>query len=592
MSYGISPGRDPGRSARSRMWRARLRFALPVVTLSCAGSTEPPVASALAVGTAPNGATSGLSLNVQPAIRVVSGSGQLIAASTASVTASIFAGGGVLQGTTTVVATGGLATFTDLRIDGAGVQTLLFSAVGLDPVAAAGVAVAQVPASVVIERTAAGLYNGVPFEIQPRIEVRDHAGLRLQGGSPSIIVSKVNGNGTLAGTLTASAIAGLATFSDVAVSGSGTHTLSYSLFANPAVNVESLPMEVFSAIKVTDVALGAEHACAISIGGYVYCWGDNVYGKAGQPPMTNGTVPIPRRISGSRTYSAVTAGTQFTCALATDGLAYCWGYNALNQLGGGSTLLVEHVPVAIEGSAAFVSLAAGETHTCALTSAGASLCWGGNAYGELGVGHSNPRIGPGATSGATTFAALDAGGFTTCGLSAGALHCWGANASPATPPANKTPQLEIGGLTLAAVSLGLNHKCGLVATDGWYCWGQNNQYQFGDGTGLASSTPKRINELSSFVSLDGSVSGGCGVTAVGAAHCWGSGRIGDGTMTPRPTPVAVSGGLSFAFVRVGGVVTCGVTMSQELYCWGSNGKSAVGDGTTTNRDVPTRVGSP
>ena len=54
-------------------------------------------------------------------------------------------------------------------------------------------------------------------------------------------------------------------------------------------------------------------------------------------------------------------------------------------------------------------------------------------------------------------------------------------------------------------------------------------------------------------------------------------------------PVAVSGGLTFRSIAVGGVHTCGLTTSGAAYCWGWNERGSLGDGTNTNRSVPTAV---
>src|SRR2546422_4397331 len=74
----------------------------------------------------------------------------------------------------------------------------------------------------------------------------------------------------------------------------------------------------------------------------------------------------------------------------------------------------------------------------------------------------------------------------------------------------------------------------------------------------------------------------CGLTASGAAYCWGSKiYLGDGTTLQRddprsvflphaqPAPVLVVGALSFAAVRAGSGHTCGITTAGAAYCWGS-----------------------
>ena len=49
-------------------------------------------------------------------------------------------------------------------------------------------------------------------------------------------------------------------------------------------------------------------------------------------------------------------------------------------------------------------------------------------------------------------------------------------------------------------------------------------------------------------------------------------------------------GLSFRQVSAGGGHTCGVTTTNVAYCWGENYSGQLGDGTTTNRLIPTLVG--
>ena len=66
----------------------------------------------------------------------------------------------------------------------------------------------------------------------------------------------------------------------------------------------------------------------------------------------------------------------------------------------------------------------------------------------------------------------------------------------------------------------------------------------------------------------------CGVTTDNRAYCWGyngSGQLGDGTSTNRQLPTAVLGGLRFRHVNVGQDHSCGITTANRAYCWGFNG---------------------
>src|SRR5450759_2505295 len=73
---------------------------------------------------------------------------------------------------------------------------------------------------------------------------------------------------------------------------------------------------------------------------------------------------------------------------------------------------------------------------------------------------------------------------------------------------------------------------------------------------------------------------------------WGynsNGQLGDGTATQRNVPTAVSGGLTFASIVAGTFHTCGLTSAGAAYCWGYNAFGNLGDNTTTDRSTPVVV---
>jgi alpha-tubulin suppressor-like RCC1 family protein len=88
------------------------------------------------------------------------------------------------------------------------------------------------------------------------------------------------------------------------------------------------------------------------------------------------------------------------------------------------------VPVPVSGGLAFVQRAAGSFigHTCGLTSDGAAYCWGNNAVGQLGDGFTSSSLVPSAVTGGLEFVSIDAGFRHTCGHAiTGTLYCWGSD---------------------------------------------------------------------------------------------------------------------------------------------------------------------
>src|SRR5207253_11201558 len=94
---------------------------------------------------------------------------------------------------------------------------------------------------------------------------------------------------------------------------------------------------------------------------------------------------------GGTGWTAVAAGSGFTCAKKSDHSLWCWGDNYYGQLGDGTT--TNHgLPAVVAG--AWQSVSAGLIHTCAIGSDGALSCWGGNVAGQLGDGSTTAQAPP------------------------------------------------------------------------------------------------------------------------------------------------------------------------------------------------------
>jgi alpha-tubulin suppressor-like RCC1 family protein len=126
----------------------------------------------------------------------------------------------------------------------------------------------------------------------------------------------------------------------------------------------------------------------------------NSGGQVGDGTVFDRTVPT--AVSGSLEFELIDVGAPHTCALGTDGSAYCWGLNELGQLGDGTfTQRLEPTPVL--GGHTYTSLVSGGLHNCAIETDGTAYCWGDNEDGQLGDGSGSRTAGAaGATDSSET----------------------------------------------------------------------------------------------------------------------------------------------------------------------------------------------
>ena len=170
------------------------------------------------------------------------------------------------------------------------------------------------------------------------------------------------------------------------------------------------------------------------------CWGYNNNGRLGDGTTTTSSTPVAVSLPAGRTATALALGDWHSCAILDDGSAMCWGYNAFGQLGDGTTT-DSNIPVAVNLPAGrtATALAVGGYHSCAILDDGSAMCWGYNFYGQLG-------------DGTTTYSS--------------------------TPVAVILPA----GRTATALALGGAHSCAILDDASTMCWGYNNYGQLGDGT--------------------------------------------------------------------------------------------------------------
>jgi hypothetical protein len=210
---------------------------LPTVTFQATGVAGPPTQLAMVTQPA-SSAQSGAVLSRQPKVRLEDAGDNPTATDGVAVTVALASGpAGTLSGTLVVNTIDGQATFTDLAISGpVGSYTLRFTSPGLSPISSAAVVLSGgAAASIAITTQPSGSADdGVPFARQPVVELRDADDNLVDGVEVDAAIE--SGGGTLSGTTSVETVNGKATFTDLAIGGSGSHTLRFSAQSLSAIS--------------------------------------------------------------------------------------------------------------------------------------------------------------------------------------------------------------------------------------------------------------------------------------------------------------------------------------------------------------------
>lgn len=125
-----------------------------------------------------------------------------------------------------------------------------------------------------------------------------------------------------------------------------------------------------------------------------------------------GATPV--NVAGLSGVAVLTAGNGFSCAVLANGTVKCWGANDEYQLGDG-TNINRSSPGSVIGLTSVTSMAAGDTHACAVTGSTVK-CWGANAHGQLGDGTTVSRSSPANVFGIATAANVGLGDQFSCAV--------------------------------------------------------------------------------------------------------------------------------------------------------------------------------
>jgi alpha-tubulin suppressor-like RCC1 family protein len=197
-------------------------------------------------------------------------------------------------------------------------------------------------------------------------------------------------------------------------------------------------------------AVARSGAATALAAGSLRAWGDDLSGQLGDGGSVSRSTPVAVMLPAGTAVKAVAAGGRHTLAVTRSGELLAWGYNFDGQLGDGTTTgRRTPVRVTLPGGAKVVAVAAGSSHSLAVTTAGKVLAWGSNEYGQLGDGTTTDR------------------------------H---------RPVAVRLPA----GTRVVAVSACYNYSVALTSAGRVLAWGHNHSGQLGDGSRRSSHVPVRV----------------------------------------------------------------------------------------------------
>jgi alpha-tubulin suppressor-like RCC1 family protein len=364
----------------------------------------------------------------------------------------------------------------------------------------------------------------------------------------------------------------------------------------------SAPVAVPGVPPLASISAMVSHTCGLTPAGEAWCWGDNDMGQLGDGTDQPRNAPV--KVAGGVRFSSISVGSLFTCAIALDRTAYCWGQGAGGALGqaapdrcSAQQVQCAKSPLPLAGRS-FTAIASGMRHVCALDPAGAAFCWGFNFLGEVGsTAYAQTIYTPTRVPGSNVFASIGAGDSFTCAVTtAGAAWCWGSGnrgelgrqvgtcgsvagfttvCSPVPVPVGTTA-------SFTSLSVGNSHVCGLTPAGTALCWGDNGQGQLGSGTFDNRGAPFVAQNGMTFTAINASGAVTCGTPATGPSVCWGLnlfGKLGVGTRVELSTkPLAIQGDRHFVSFAGGQTYVCALDAAGAAYCWGSGREGQLGTG--------------
>jgi alpha-tubulin suppressor-like RCC1 family protein len=324
-------------------------------------------------------------------------------------------------------------------------------------------------------------------------------------------------------------------------------------------------------------------------------WGNNTDGSLGDGSIDAKCVPT-QEVSLSSDWCHVTAGSNFSGAIKTNGTLWAWGRGICGALGDG-TVVNKCSPVQEISASSTWCYVAAERHQAALKTDGTLWLWGANGCGRLGDGTVVDKCSPvQEISASTNWCQVSTGSVITPAVKTdGTLWLWGRGLhgvlGDGTVVDKCSPIQEISSSTNWCQSASCSHVSALKTDGTLWSWGRNLHAQLGDGTVVDKCSP--VQEISASTNWCKVSAGGYVNSAIktdGTLWSWGQGlcgALGTGFTTGACSPVQeISLSTNWCQVDNGYRSSAGIKTDGTLWSWGNGQCGRMGDGTVTSKCSP------
>ena len=294
-----------------------------------------------------------------------------------------------------------------------------------------------------------------------------------------------------------------------------------------------------SGAKFNQVSGSGTNYFSLAVGsdGNAYAWGYNKDGELGDGTRTNRNTPVMVMKPDSKTYPdvpadftyvQVSAGTDHSLALGSDGYVYAWGDDTDGELGNKARGSFSSVPVRVRDPASpndtskglkAIQVSAGRDHSLAVDKDGSTWAWGRNDYGQLGNGQISSSwdaypvpqkvlLDPNDASKGLKTVQVSAGGSLSLAIDQdGSTWAWGHNNSgqlgngtsngknqnPIPSPVLLNPKNASTRLKAVQVSAGWGHSLAIDKDGNTWAWGDNSSGQLGNnGSSYQYYSPVKV----------------------------------------------------------------------------------------------------